>query len=460
MPPCRTHRATYEKFADGTSKDISDELPFDLPQGWAWARLEDVLISLHTGLNPRRFFKLNTPDAKNYYVTIRELQNNRVVTSSRTDRINDSALKLCNNRSNLELGDVLFGGTGSIGVTALITQSPDNWNIKEGVYALKPALCGLHPGFLLYLLNAEPIRKAYTAKAVGATVLSVPMKEMLRLLTPLPPLSEQKRIVKKIEELFAYSDAICNASEVITKTADRIDKKILDLAIRGQLVPQDPNDEPASELVKRIEASMRAKGDGCKSSRVTSDRPAYEIDPPFDIPDSWVWVKFGTLIQVIAGVSYQKDDVTTTGVRILRGGNIKEDARIYLHDDDVFLPATYAEDITSVKAGDIVVVASTGSSTVIGRPAVATETMVGVQIGAFLRIVRAVDDSIMSWLPVIFLGDYYRNFIRSRSKGTNIKNLKTEYLTELPVPLPPLAEQKRIVTKIKELRAMTKSLTT
>ena len=108
------------------------------PTGVEWVDLDKVIVSLNTGLNPRRFFKLNTEDANNYYVTIRELQNDCVVFSDKTDRINDTALKLCNNRSNLEVGDVLFSGTGTIGETAIITNPPTNWNIKEGVYAIKP----------------------------------------------------------------------------------------------------------------------------------------------------------------------------------------------------------------------------------------------------------------------------------------------------------------------------------
>ncbi len=83
--------------------------------GWIEVELGDIIDSLTTGLNPRQFFKLNTDDAQNYYVTIRELHNNTIIFSDKTDRINDEALTLCNNRSNLEIGDVLFSGTGTIG---------------------------------------------------------------------------------------------------------------------------------------------------------------------------------------------------------------------------------------------------------------------------------------------------------------------------------------------------------
>jgi type I restriction enzyme S subunit len=103
-----------------------------------WMTLGEVIANLRTGLNPRQNFVLNPPDAKNYYITVRELGGLRIVLSDKTDKINDDALKIINNRSKLRTGDVLFSGTGTIGNTALIECAPSNWNIKEGVYALTP----------------------------------------------------------------------------------------------------------------------------------------------------------------------------------------------------------------------------------------------------------------------------------------------------------------------------------
>ena len=168
--------------------------------------LGDVINSLNTGLNPRRFFKLNTEDAKNYYVTIKELQKNKVIISDKTDRINDEAMKLCNNRSNLEVGDILFSGTGTIGETAIIEETPTNWNIKEGVYAIKPNQEMVSSKYLMYLLKIQQIRESLLKKAVGGTVRSVPMKEIRKLQIPLVDLSEQKRIVDILDRF----DKLCN----------------------------------------------------------------------------------------------------------------------------------------------------------------------------------------------------------------------------------------------------------
>jgi type I restriction enzyme S subunit len=110
-----TRRKQYEYYRD-LLLTFGDEVE--------WKPLEESIVSLTTGLNPRRFFRLNTDDALNYYVTIREIQNNTIVFSDKTDRINDEALKLCNNRSNLEVGDVLFSGTGTIGETAVVSEPP------------------------------------------------------------------------------------------------------------------------------------------------------------------------------------------------------------------------------------------------------------------------------------------------------------------------------------------------
>lgn len=164
-----------------------------------WKTLGEVCHSIKTGLNPRQFFKLNTPDATNYYVTIRELQNHSIIFSDKTDKINDEALKLCNNRSNLEIGDILFSGTGTIGVVALISEEPKNWNIKEGVYAIKPKQDVISSKFLLYLFETETIRNDFLSKSAGGTVKSVPMKEMVKIQIPIPPLFVQQKIAEILD---------------------------------------------------------------------------------------------------------------------------------------------------------------------------------------------------------------------------------------------------------------------
>lgn len=178
-----------------------------------WCELNDVIISLNTGLNPRKFFRLNTEDAINYYVTIREIHGGRIVPTDKTDRINDEALALCNNRSNLEIGDVLFSGTGTIGETAVIVEYPQNWNIKEGVYAIKPNKKRILPKFLRYLLTVTYIKTAYMKKVAGGTVKSIPMGELRKLEIPIPypedkekSLAEQQRIVDILDRF----DKLCN----------------------------------------------------------------------------------------------------------------------------------------------------------------------------------------------------------------------------------------------------------
>ena len=174
--------------------------------GYVWLPLGDVIVSLNTGLNPRQFFTLNTDDAKNYYITIREIRGGKIVPNEKTDRINDDALALCNGRSNLEVGDVLFSGTGTIGETAVICEPPINWNIKEGVYAIKPDASKVQSEFLRYLLTTEQIKSAYMKKAAGGTVKSVPMGELKKIMIPVPGLKEQERIVSILDRF----DTLCN----------------------------------------------------------------------------------------------------------------------------------------------------------------------------------------------------------------------------------------------------------
>lgn len=151
-----------------------------------WKMLGEVIHSLKTGLNPRQNFSLNTLDAQGYYVTVREIQNGKVVFLDKTDRVNDRALKIINGRSNLEAGDILFSGTGTVGRIAVIEENPINWNIKEGVYTIKPIKEEIAPRFLSYLLQSSKIVKDYSKKIVGNPVISLPMGDLKKLLIPIP----------------------------------------------------------------------------------------------------------------------------------------------------------------------------------------------------------------------------------------------------------------------------------
>ena len=231
-------------------------------------------------------------------------------------------------------------------------------------------------------------------------------------------------------------------------TAQELKNSILQLAVQGKLVPQCKEDEPASELLKRIRAD--------KEKVEKKEKPLPEItedEIPFDIPESWEWVRLGEMVSVISGTSYKSSDVRTYGLRILRGGNIQE-SKVVFCADDVFLPETFFDEEKSIKNGDVLIVASTGSKTVIGKPGFVYQSNEKTQIGAFLRIVRPHSQQMYDFIRVIFNSEFYRNHIRTKVQGMNINNVRSEHITEFLVPIPPLAEQKRIVAKIEELMPM------
>ena len=171
---------------------------------------------------------------------------------------------------------------------------------------------------------------------------------------------------------------------------------------------------------------------------------------PFEIPDNWVWTRFSTLIRIISGVSYDKNDVATKGIRILRGGNIN-DLRVTPFSDDVYLPETYYDPDKQVQIDDVLIVASTGSKEVIGKAGYVIEPLENTQIGAFLRIVRPLLKWYAPYVKLIFATEYYREHIRHLSGGTNINNIKADYINAFLISLPPYAEQIRIAERINSL---------
>ena len=251
-------------------------------------------------------------------------------------------------------------------------------------------------------------------------------------------------------------------------TAQQLKNSILQMAVQGKLVPQDPNDEPASVLLERIRAEKEKliKEKKIKKEKNPSvifrgaDNTPYEKigdevrsladEVPFDIPDSWEWCRFSSLITLLSGTSYQKNDVCNSGIRILRGGNIQS-YKLILEDSDVFLPLEYRDEEKNIQPGDTILVASTGSKAVIGKPAFVDKEYPNTQIGAFLRIARPIDPIIADYIALIFETEYYREHIRHSVQGTNINNIKAEYIENLLIPLPPHEEQVRVLAKLSGL---------
>ncbi|MFP6120437.1 restriction endonuclease subunit S [Helicobacter pylori] len=169
--------------------------------GVEFRELGDIILSLKTGLNPRSFFKLNTPNANNYYVTIRELEDYTIKFTHQTDRIDDNALSLCLKRSNLEKDDILFSGTGTIGKVSIIEKNPNNWAIKEGIYSIKPNKKIVFPRFLMFCLESSNIQNDIKNKSFGGIVKSIPMNDLQQIQIPLPPLNEQIAIANILSDV-------------------------------------------------------------------------------------------------------------------------------------------------------------------------------------------------------------------------------------------------------------------
>ncbi|WQW30917.1 restriction endonuclease subunit S [Helicobacter pylori] len=169
--------------------------------GVEFRELGDIILSLKTGLNPRSFFKLNTPNANNYYVTIRELEDYTIKFTHQTDRIDDNALSLCLKRSNLEKDDILFSGTGTIGKVSIIEKNPNNWAIKEGIYSIKPNKKIVFPRFLMFCLESSNIQNDIKNKSFGGIVKSIPMNDLQQIQIPLPSLNEQIAIANILSGL-------------------------------------------------------------------------------------------------------------------------------------------------------------------------------------------------------------------------------------------------------------------
>ena len=319
----------YEKFADGSVKCIEDEIPFELPQGWEWTRL-GVIFSHNTGKALNSKSQVGNPYT---YITTSNLYWNRFeLTDLKQMLFTDAELEKC----TVKKGDLLVCEGGDIGRSA-IWENDDEIRIQNHIHKMRPYI-KLNIKFYYYVLYLYKHTERINGKGIGIQGLS--SNQLHSLLFPLPPINEQNIIANKINGYFEYIDFLEKEKSNLSSAIQATKSKILDFAIRGKLVPQDPNDEPASVLLERIRAekeelikqgkikrdkreSVIFKGEDNSYYLTTSDNKSYEEQFLFDLPLGWAWCSLNDIAKIDLGKTLDKAKNTGDYYQYLRSVNVR-----------------------------------------------------------------------------------------------------------------------------------------
>ena len=228
--------------------------------------------------------------------------------------------------------------------------------------------------------------------------------------------------------------------------AQQLKNSILQEAIEGRLVPQDPNDEPASVLLDKIrKEKARLVKDGKLKKKDLEETPISEDEKPFEIPESWEWVRISDISESFIGLTYKPTDVSTNGWIVLRSSNIQEGILDY---NDIVKVNVEVSEKLRVRVNDIIICARNGSKKLVGKSALVREVNEPTTFGAFMAICRT---QFYEYIAKYLLSPLFFQQLRKDSDTTTINQLTQKNFNRYLVPLPPLAEQKRIVAKIEEL---------
>ena len=456
---------TYEKFSDGTAKDISEEIPFGLPKGWAWARLGFVLQSIDVGIviKPTRYYTdcNGIPAFRNSNIGFGCVNEAEWVYISQTGATE-------NPRCIVHAGDVVIARSGKPGVACYAGDKFDGFAGIDILIAT-PVLGYFSSQYLVWFINAPATQYLITGMNKGIALSHVGATSIVRLLVPVPPLAEQQQIAAKIQELFILVDRVHESTAGLSMTGARLDKKVLELAIRGQLVPQDKNDEPASVLVRRIQATKKASGKRSREEESFifrgSDRLAYETkdgnttciqdEVPFDIPDSWEWVRLKSIGTVVGGHTPSLADQSNWENGSVLWVTSKDMKQKYIDDTGCKLSETGAKTLQRLPAGTLLMVTRSGILRRTFPLAIARKELT---INQDQRALVFHDVQMSEFVYLALKGLEDRILKEYRKTGTTVESIIWEKFVNLLVPIPPLEEQKRIVEKVGSLESMTQRI--
>ncbi len=451
----------------GESEDT--DAPFHIPETWAWVRLPRVLKKLTDGTHHS---PPNGQSGAFMYVTAKNIKTDGVLLDGITyvsKDVHDEIYSRC----DPSFGDILYIKDGATTGIATINQVKEPFSMLSSVALLKPSEA-IFNRYLLWAMRS-PFFYAETRGAMkGAAITRVTLSVMAASLLPLPPLAEQKRIVAKVDELMALCDrleaqqqeretrhaALARASlarfddaptpanlsylfhsSFIIHPSD-LRKSILTLAVQGKLVPQDPNDEPAEETLRRCKVDL-------KRWAVAPDEERQAV------PDSWTWIRFAGVGEQRLGKMLDAQKNRGELKPYLRNTNVQW-MRFELDDvKDMRVEEREVEEL-QLKTGDLLI--CEGGEP--GRCAIWRDKVSEMYFQKALHRVRPCDGATSEYLALNLQIDCANGVLAGYFTGATIKHLTGRSLAAYPIPIPPLAEQRRIVAKVEQLMALVDALET
>ena len=415
-----------------------DEKLFDIPDSWEWVRLGDVSEAVTKGTTPRggknayidegiKFYRAE--NIKNYSITSKPIK-------FISDEINKSQLK----RSQLELNDLLITIAGTLGNVAVVKENNLPANVNQAIAIVR-------------LINSSSFDEKYLSFALGnqskeiikrkktTSIPNLTLQQISETIIPVPPLSEQSRIAAKIAQLFALLRKVESSTQQYAELQTLLKSKVLDLAMRGKLVEQDPHDEPASVLLKKIKAE---KEQLIKEGKIKKSKPLPPItddEKPFDIPNSWEWVRLGNVTTVGDFHSMNPQDIQD-------GENLIELADIESSTGKLIKQETVNGTVGSSKyryfKGNVLFAKL---RPYLKKVLLAPNT--GVCTTELLPIEGINIDN--HFLYYSFLSDFFFRQIEKEMHGVNLPRVSPKKLSEIIIPIPPVLEQERICNEISHL---------
>ena len=446
----------YEKIGDEV-RSLADEVPFDIPDSWEWVTLQTIATSsLGKTLDKAK----NKGDLKPYLCSINVYWDGIDLTTVKEARLEESELS----KYLLRPGDLLICEGGDVGRSA-VWESTQEMYYQNALHRVR-FYGGINPHYFQLLLECYKGNQILDAYSKGMTIKHLVQTALNTIVFPLPPLSEQTRIVDAVNRLLPYLHSYDKAEQKLTALntgfPEALKKSILQEAIQGKLVPQDPSDEPAEALLERIREEKqrlikkgKIKKDKHESIIFRRDNSHYEkrgsetvcIDEeiPFEIPDSWAWARLSSFGVFSSGKTPSMSNPQ------FWNGNIpwvtsKDMKRPVITDSEMHISELAASSMQLYPAGTLLLVARSG---ILKRLLPLCKLVIDSTINQDIKAFSLYDIELSEWL---FYGikAFEPYILKELVKSvTTVESLKFDEFSVILIPVPPLSEQRRIIAAIK-----------